>query len=201
MEYTDVGMDTRKELSLVNKHVRQHNREAGEVIYWFEFNPEGATYPAWSVYPSSSSFPAGSAPIYDDVYDEGAPGLGGRKYAGGLAIPTIYVEEIEDQFTLQDDGRQPTQNISVTLLFKDVESAGMSNPAEYNQHLNDLFYYDERYYKVWDYRVRGRLPDEVIVAVRGFEVFVDQEFPFDPGPPTLAALDLPWPSTFPPVVV
>lgn len=180
-------MDSRVEQSLINKHIRQHNREAGEVIYWFEFRPFAASASAGSV--------------YDDVYDEGVPGTGGRSYAGGLAIPTIYVEELEDQFTLQDDGRQVTQNISVTLLYKDVEAAGVSDPAEYGKHLNDVFYYDDRYYKVWEYRVRGRLPDEVLVAVRGFEVFVDQEFPFDPGPPTLQAMDLPWPDTFPAVSV
>lgn len=179
--------DLRKELSLINKHIRQHNREAGEVVYWFEFRPFAAAASAGSV--------------YDDVYDEGVPGTGGRSYAGGLAIPTIYVEELEDRFTLQDDGRQVLQNLNLLMLFKDVELAGLSNPAEYEAHLNDIFYYDDRYYKVWEYRVRGRAPEEVLVAVKGFEVFVDQEFAFDPGPPTLAALDLPWPSTFPPVVV
>jgi len=190
-------MDTRKELSLINKHIRQHNREAGEVIYWFEFDWNEPTYPG--AYPSPAQYP--ELPTYDDVYDEGAPGAGGRRYSGGLAIPTIYVEEMEDQFTLQDDGRQVVQNISVTLLYKDVELAGLSNANEYRTHLNDIFFYDEKYYKVWEYRVRGRAPEEVLVAVKGFEVFVDQEFPFDPGPPTLAALDLPWPSTFPPVSV
>jgi hypothetical protein len=192
-------MDSRVEQSLINKHIRQHNREVGEVIYWFEFDPGVPLYPGSTLFPSSSTVP--ELPTYDDVYDEGAPGDRGRRYAGGLAIPTIYVEEIEDQFTLQDDGRQVTQNISVTLLYKDVEAAGVSDPAEYGKHLNDIFYYDNRYYKVWEYRVRGRLPDEILVAVRGFEVFVDQEFPFDPGPPTIQAMDLPWPSTFPAVSV
>ena len=180
-------MDSRKELSLINKHIRQHNREAGETILWFEFVP-------WANAASAGS-------IYDDVYDEGKPGDGGRSYAGGLVIPTIYVEEIEDQYTLHDDGRQPTQNILVTVLFADMISAGLSNPWEYETHLNDTFMYDNRWYKVWEYRVRGRLPSEVVIGIKGFEIYVDQEFPYDPGPPNPTNPDLPWPSTFPAVSV
>lgn len=191
-------MDSRTELSLINKHVRQHNREAGEVVYWFEFDWNEPAYPA-SSFPSPALY--SELPTYDDVYDEGGPGPRGRRYSGGLAIPTIYVEEFEDQFTLQDDGRQPIQNLAVTILFRDMELAGLSDPAEFKRHLNDIIFYDEKYYKVWEYRVRGRLPSEVIIAVRGFEIMIDQEFPFDPGPPTLAALDLPWPNTFPAVSV
>lgn len=177
-------MDSRKELSLIEKHILQHNREAGESIFWFEFRPRSAT--------------AGSAgTLFDDVYDEGVAGSGGRSYASGIVIPTIYVEEREDLLTLQEEGRQPVQNLNVTMLYRDVVAAGMSSPDEFKGHLNDLFFYDSRYYKVWEYVVRGRLPSPVVVSVRGVEVFLEQEFPFDPGPPTIAVTDLPWPSTFP----
>lgn len=181
-------MDPRKELSLINKHIRQHHRDSmGEYLLWFEFMP------------LATAASAGS--LYDDVYDEGAPGTGGRSYAGGLSIPTIYVEEFEDRFTAQEEGRQPTQNISATILFVDMERAGISNVSEYNTHLNDIIFYDNRYYKINEYRVRGRLPGDVLIAVQGYEVFLDQEFVFDPGPGVPVAQDLPWPSTFPAVGV
>ncbi len=176
-------MDPRIELSLINKHIRQHNRDVGEAVMWFEFLPLG-------IDPDDGS-------TFDDVYDEGNPGDGGRRYARGVLVPTIYVEEVEDLFTAQDDARQPTQNIRVTILYLDMERAGVTNPDEFNKHLNDMFFYDNRYYKVNDYHVRGRLPTEVVIGIQGYEVFVDQEFPFDPGPGALVIQDLPWPSTFP----
>ena len=103
-------MDTRRELGLINKHVRQRNQQAGEHVIWYEFKKLGS---------------GGST--YDDVYDEGAPGVGGKSYDRGLVIPTIYVEEVEDDFRAIDDGRLPTQNLRATVLFKDMEAAGVSN--------------------------------------------------------------------------
>lgn len=180
-------MDARVELSLINKHIRQHNREAGEYVVWYEFVPLGNS--------------AASTSLYDDVYDEGAPADGGRAYAQGLVIPTVYVEEIEDRFTAQEEGRQPTQNLAFTLLYKDIELSGLSNPEEYNAHLNDVIYYAGRYYKIHEYKVRGRLPTPVVVGVVGYEVFLDQEFVWDPGPGSPIMLDLPWPTTFPVISV
>lgn len=178
-------MDPRVELSLINKHVRQHNREAmGEPVIWFEFLSLG-----------------GGGSVYDDIYDEGAPGTAGRVYAGGIVIPTVYISENEDEFVLKDEGRQVIQNIRLTLLFQDVERAGMTDPAEFQRHLNDVFFYDGRYYKVTDYVVWGRLPTEVVIGVSGFEIFPDQEFVYDIGPPPPIQSNLPWPPTFPPVVV
>jgi hypothetical protein len=180
-------VDDRVELSLINKHVRQHNREAGESVFWFEFVP------------FADSASAGS--VYDDIYNEGPPGVGGRSYSGGLVVPCIYINENEDLFTAMEDGRQPTQNIILSVLFEDMRQAGVQNPDEYNSHLNDIFFYDQRYYKVRDYHVRGRLPSEVVIGIEGYEVMVEQEFPFDPGPPTLISQNLPWPNSFPVVSV
>jgi hypothetical protein len=177
-------MDPRKELSLINKHVRQHNREAGETVMWFER------------YPFVTAASVGGT-AYDDVYDEAPYGPGGRVYDAGIVIPTILIQEVEDAMNLREDGRQPTQNIQVTFLYADALRAGMFQPREYETHLNDVFFYDDKYYKVWDYKVRGRLPSEVIIIVRGYEVYVDQEFVNDPGPPVIVNPDLPWPSTFP----
>jgi len=178
-------MDTRRELGLINKHVRHRNREAGEYVIWHEFKDLGT---------------GGST--YDDVYDEGVPGTGGKSYTRGLVVPTIYVEEVEDEFRAIDDGRQPTQNIRATILFKDILSSGVSNPREYNKHLNDMFEYDSRYYRVRAYRVRGRMNNEhpngeAILTVTGVEVFPDQELPFSLGPRNTAIHDLPWPTSFP----
>jgi hypothetical protein len=176
-------MNVGRERSLINKHVRYRNREAGEHVIWYEFMPINT-----------------SGSVYDDVYNEGGPGSLGRNYKSGVLVPTIYASESEDSFRAIPDGRQVTQNSTVTILFADMERAGVSNPREYNAHLNDMYKYDGRYYKISDYRVRGRLDKEVVITVQGFEVFVDQELPFDPGPDSIFTATLPWPTSFPGVV-
>jgi hypothetical protein len=177
-------MDTRRELSLINKHIRQRNRDAGEYVVWYQFQP------------------LNQGSDYDDVYDEGALGSGGKSYVRGITVPTIYVEEVEDSYRAIDDGRQPTQNIRLTILFKDLVSVGIEDPREYKDHLNDVFEYDSRFYKIQDYRVRGRLhranpTGEAIVTVAGYEVFLDQEMPFSTTPRNPQVHALPWPTTFP----
>jgi hypothetical protein len=183
-------MDSRVELSLINKHVRQHHREAGESVVLFEFIP------------FASAASAGS--LLDDIYDMGAPGPGGRTFKEGIRVPTIYVEEQEDAFTRQDDGRQPTQNLHITMLYKDLVAAGVTAPEEYRPHLNDVFMYDNRYYFVSNWRVRGRLDrssaDGVVVAVSCYEGFLEDELAYEPSPSTRVVPDL-YPSTFPLVSV
>jgi hypothetical protein len=173
-------MDPRRELSLINKHVRRRNREAGESIVWYEFQTLQGGYS-----------------VYDDVYDEGVPGASGRNYKTGIIIPTIYIEEVEDGYRAIEEGRQPVQNLVATILYKDAVAAGLSTPDEYNKHLNDMLEYDGRFYKVRNYNARGRLPEEVILKVSAYEVLVDQEFPFDRGPQNPKISTLPWPTSFP----
>lgn len=177
-------MDPRRELGLINKTVRRRNREVGESVMWYEFKP------------------ISSGSDYDDVYNEGVPGIGGRNYAKGVVVPTIFIEEMEDAFRAMEEGRQPTQNVHAVILFKDMAAAGVSNPREYKGHLNDVFEYDQRFYKIQDYRVRGRLTKsspsgEAVIAVTGFEVYVDQEFPFSTGLRNPNYPSLPWPTSFP----
>lgn len=173
-------MDSRRELSLINKHIRQRNRDAGESVVWFEFSPLQGGYSS-----------------YDDVYDEGVPGSGGRTYKNGVVVPTIYIAEMEDAYRSIPDGRQPVQNISATILFKDLVARGISNPESYESHLNDVFLYDSKYYRINRYVARGRLPEEVVVTIDGFEIYIDQEMPYDNGPHHQDISTLPWPASLP----
>jgi len=178
-------VDIRTEHLHINKHVRHRVDEAGEHIVWFEYVKQGEV----------------DGTVFDDLYDQGSPLDGyGRVYAPGIPIPTIYVEEMEDALTVRQEGRVPTQNLRAVMLYDDVKKSGISQPFEYAPHLNDIFYYDGRYYKISNYEVRGRLDDDVLVTATGYEVFVDQEFGFDPGPEIPTVTDLPWPPSFPGMV-
>lgn len=173
-------MDVRREHGLINKHYRHHTRNYGDHVVWFEFDKEETEY--------------------DNIYDYGDVGTAGRTYKTGVPIPTIYVEEIEDQNRAIEEGRQPVENIRAIFSMEDLRRCGITEPWEYQPHLNDLFFYDGRYFKVYEYRVRGRLRGEVLVAVEGVEVYVDQEMTFDNAPVTGYTENYAWPNTLPKVV-
>lgn len=176
-------MDYRREASLIRKHYRNFQKDHGETVVWYEFVPFGADNAVDSV--------------YDDVYDEGAPGIAGRRYRPGVVIPVLKVEEQEDQKRAIPEGRQPVELTSLTLSVEDMRVAGISEAFEYRRHLNDMFLYDGRYFSIHNYRVRGRLKDDVLVMVEGVEVYINQEMPFDTGPSPLGIKDFPWPSALP----
>lgn len=173
-------MRVTRELNLINKHIHRQNREAGEAIVWYEFIPLGA----------GSDF--------DDLYDESPRGTKGLKYKQGVTIPTVYIEEIEDNNRAIDDARMPLQNVRIVMAMDQVIRSGLTHPEEYQPHLNDLFFYDGRYYNVIDYRVRGRLRDDVLLAVEGNESYIDQERMNDLLDDQVPKIqDWHWPDTFP----
>lgn len=176
-------MDVRRELNLIRKNYRHYHREAGESVVWFEYIP------------NANAASAGS--LWDDVYDEGAQGAGGKTYRDGVIVPVLMITETEDQKRAIPEGRQPVEVTNFIASIDDMRAAGVSEPYEYRRHLNDMFLYDGRYFSIQSYRVRGRLRDDIIVVVEGLEVYINQEMPFDPGPQSMGISNLPWPSTLP----
>lgn len=151
-------------------------------IVWYEFIPLGS---------------ASVNSLYDDVYDEGIRGTGGKKYKPGVTLPVMLASENEDERRAIADGRKPTQTMSMFITMKDMKDAGLYQPWEYRNHLNDIFVYDGRFYNISSYKVRGVIKDEVFVLVTGYETFVDEELVNDPGPDNLGVANYAWPSTLP----
>jgi hypothetical protein len=176
-------MDLRRELAHIRKNYRSYHRNNGESIVWFEFIPLGTNTSTQSV--------------YDDVYDEGVPGAGGRKYKNGVIVPVLMITEAEDQKRSIPEGRQPVQLTNFVASVEDFRDAGVVNPYEYRGHLNDMFLYDGRYFSIQTYRVRGRLKDDLLAIVDGTEMYINQEMPFDVGPSSYSVQNLPWPTTLP----
>jgi hypothetical protein len=155
---------------------------SGETVTWYEFNPLGS---------------ASVNSVYDDIYDEGVPGNGGRSYKPGVVIPILLGSENEDQRRAIPEARQTVQTMDIFVGMRDMREAGISTPYEYRSHLNDLFLYDGRYYSVYDYRVRGRLKDDVFILIVGQELYLNQEFINDPGPEPPRTDNFPWPAQLP----
>ena len=170
-----------REHDLITKQLNIHMETAGEAVVWYEF----------------LSLSSGGS-TYDPVYDESSVGSGGKTYGPPLILPTVYVEEIEDTNRAIDRGRQPVQNVKITASMRKAVLAGLSEPWEYQQHLNDMFLYDGRFYIVTDYRARGRLREEVMLLIEGQETYIDQEHVNDVlTQQTPFVQDYPWPSTLP----
>jgi hypothetical protein len=175
-------MDVRRELGHINNHFRRHKEVAGLTVVWYEFVPLGS---------------ASVNSVYDDVYDEGIRGAGGKKYKPGVVLPVLLASENEDERRAIADGRKPTQTMSLFIPMKGMKDAGLYQPWEYQNHLNDMFVYDGRFYNIYSYKVRGVIKDEVFVLVDGYETFVGEELVNDPGPGTLGVDVYPWPSSLP----
>lgn len=169
-----------REVNEINKHYGRYHRESGESIIWYEFIPLGT---------------AASSSVYDDVYDEGTPGTGGRRYAPGIVVPVLLITDTEDLKRSIPEGRQPTQVTNFVASYRDFVDAGVSTPFEYQNHLNAIFQYDGRFLSVTSYRVRGRGRDDLMIVVEGIELYMDQEFVNDPNVGGYANPSLPWPAT------
>lgn len=176
-------MDLRVEANQIRKQYRWYHRSIGESITWFEYLP--------------NAYAASAGSLYDDVYDEGARGAGGKSYGNGKTIPVLLITESEDTKRAIPEGRQPVEIVNLVASIQDFRDAGISSPYEYRQHLNDMFLYDGRYFSVMAYRVRGRLRDDMLVVVEGLEIYINQEMPFDPGPAAYTVNNYPWPATLP----
>lgn len=178
-------MEVRRELAAIRKHYREYQQKTNEYVIWFEFLPLGTN--------------ASTDSKYDDVYDEGIPGVGGKRYKAGITIPVLLVTESEDTKRAIPEGRQPVQLTNIVGSVQDFREAGVLDPYEYQKHLNDMFFYDGRYYSVASYKVRGRAQDDVLVVIEGIEIYINQEMLFDPGPSAMTTQNLPWPSKLPTV--
>lgn len=176
-------MDTRRELGLIRKHYREYHRNYGETVVWYEFIKKGTNINTTSV--------------YDDVYDEGISGTGGKRYKTGVTVPTLIISEQEDTKRSIPEGRQAVEVTNIVISIEDMRQAGVTEPYEYRHHLNDMFLYDGRFFSVQSYRVRGRLKDDLVAVIEGLEVYINQEMPFDPGPPAMNIKNLPWGATLP----
>lgn len=154
-------------------------RTQGEVVIWYEF------------------LSIGNGSVYDDTYDEGPRGGGGRSYKPGVLLPVLRIQEREDQKRAIPDARISFQNITMFISAKALRDAGVENVWEYETHLNDMFKWDGRFYTIHDYMVRGHLRGEVYIMIEGLQVYVDQEMVNDPGPTDIPLVELPWPSTLP----
>ena len=166
-------MDVRREAREIWKHFGRYTSDIGEGCIYYRFDATNSEY--------------------DRVYDEGY-----RKYHIGIKIPILWVDQSEAPEDYAAEGRRPTQRIRLAVSASALHEAGVSVTEAHGNRLtdgspslvwrydrnHDILYYDNRYYEVASFQIRGRLKGEdVIVGITGIETYPgdDMRFDFKPG--------------------
>lgn len=165
-------IDTRRELNHIFKELAHFHNKVGEGVIWFRFDTANSQY--------------------DDVYDEN-----GKTYLPGVAVPALWIDQVEDREVYSAEGRRPTQRIRLAISARSLAECGI-DPTEahggrlwddittsdpwWDDRLNDILYYDGRYYEISNFSIRGRARGSVIIGVSGIETQPADERVFDVYP-------------------
>jgi hypothetical protein len=173
-------VDVRREMAHIYKEYQSYYRVIGEEIYWFRFD---TTQSRW-----------------DDIYDEG-----GRHYLPAIRVPALWVDQIEDPEQYSGEGRRPRQRFRGAVSVAELRQRGISDTETHGRRdidappgppdppqpgrpigvwlddrLNDVLYYDGRFYSVSNFQIRGRAQfADSIIGISALELIVEDESVFD----------------------
>ena len=159
-------LDMRREKNRIFKELEAYQGKVGETVVWFKFDVDESAY--------------------DRVYDEG-----GQRYLRGRTVRALWVDQIEDPESYGDEGRRPTQRLRMAVSSRVMAEAGVgsqeahggrlrdekpSGKPWWDDRLNDLIYYDSRFYEVTNFQIRGRGKDgDVVIGISGIETQPNDE--------------------------
>lgn len=164
-------IDTRREVNHVFKEMSRFQNKIGEAVIWFKFDVDSS---------------------YDSVYDEG-----GKNYLNGVAVPVLWVDQMEDSETYAAEGRRPTQRIRFACSARSIDETGIDSTEAHggrlwdnkpngkpwwDDRLNDIIYYDGRFYEISNFQIRGRARQDVVIGVSGIETQPEDERVWDMFP-------------------
>lgn len=156
-------MDLRRELGRINKRGYDfYTRSLGEGVIWHEFDSINTRY--------------------DTTYDRG-----GRRYRPGVLIPCLWVIPAEVPFTAMEQGRKLVPSIRAAVSMQTLRDVGMSNPEDFDRHINDCFVFEGTIWDVNEFSIRGRLEGaDIIVGIGGTKSYPDEERIFDVMPDSIS---------------
>lgn len=161
-------IDTRRETAHIFKEFGRYQNKIGEGVVWFKFDLDSS---------------------YDSVYDEG-----GKNYLPGIAVPVLWVDQSEDPESYSAEGRRPTQRIRFAVSARSINDTGLDATEAHggrlwdtkpdgkpwwDDRLNDVIYYDGRFYEISSFSIRGRARQDVIIGVAGIETQPTDDRVFD----------------------
>jgi hypothetical protein len=167
-----VPIDTRRETAHIQREMERYSNQVGENVIWFKFDPGNTTY--------------------DRVYNES-----GRAYQPGRNVPTLWIDQGEAPEQYMPEGRRPYMTLRFACWASAISETGIgAQDAQghrtwdaslikntfFDDRLNDIVYYDGRYWEVTNFQIRGRLREDNVVGVTCTETYPEDEYTFDfPG--------------------
>jgi hypothetical protein len=141
----------RVELTQIRRHLGWYQQQHGEVVLWYELD--------------------GKASVYDDVFNARH-----KVYRDPVAVPTLWVIYTEDTQESSPEGIRHTPSLQFALSMWEFRRVGISDPYDFERHLNDLIVYYGEYFSIGEFSPQGRLwRDDVIIGVNAIKVFPEEE--------------------------
>lgn len=162
-------IDYRREANHIYKEFQHFQRKIGDTVIWFKFDLESS---------------------YDSVYDEG-----GRNYMNGIALPVLWIDQQEDPENYGSEGHRSVQQVRMAVSARTINETGIGATEAHggrltdikpdgkpwwDDRMNDIFYYDGRFYEVSNFQIEGRAKYvDVVVGISGIEVQPEDESVWD----------------------
>jgi hypothetical protein len=164
-----VALDTRRESNHIQRELLRYQARIGEAVIWFEFDVDNSQF--------------------DRVYNEG-----GRFYRQGRAVATLWVDQGEAPEQYLPEGRRTVVTLRFAVAARTITEVGIGlqeahghriydrgliNEKWFDDRLNDVLYYDGRYWEVNNFQIRGRIREDNILGVTCTETYPEDEYTFD----------------------
>jgi hypothetical protein len=143
--------DPRTELAAVNRHLGWWQHTHGEIVLWYELS--------------------GKESRYDDVFN-----VRNKVYNEPIAVPVLWVISTEDVQETSPEGRRNVTTLQMAVAMWQFKRVGISDPYDFERHLNDLCVYQGEYFSIGEYSLLGRLwRDDVILGINAIHVYPEEE--------------------------
>lgn len=141
----------RVELSQVRRHLAWYQQQHGEIVLWYELDAEQSRY--------------------DDTFN-----VRNKVYSEPVAVPALWVIYGEDVQESGPEGGRHVPTLQFAVSMWQFRRLGISDPYDFERHLNDLVVYYGEYFSIGEYAPQGRLwRDDVILAVNAIRVYPEEE--------------------------
>lgn len=162
-------LDSRRESNHIQREFARYHAKIGEAVIWFQFDVDSSQY--------------------DRVYNEA-----GRKYKRGLSVATLWIDQGEAPEQYLPEGRRTVVTLRFAVAAQAIIEAhigtqeahghrvwdrGLINDKWFDDRLNDIVYYDGRYWEVNNFQIRARAQQDNIVGVTCTETYPEDEYTFD----------------------
>lgn len=161
--------DARRESAHIQREFARFQSKVGEAVIWFQFDPVNSNY--------------------DPVYNEG-----GRVWKRGLSVGVMWIDQGEAPEQYLPEGRRTRVTLRFTVSAQAIIEAriglqeahghrvfdqGLMGDGWFDDRLNDIVYYDGRFWEVNNFQIRGRLQQDNILGVTCTETYPEDEYTWD----------------------